>query len=66
MSQFRNAAASARIAGREIRKLQALLDNLIGPEQKRDYANMARALEALRAAASEADRGEVQIGQATG
>jgi hypothetical protein len=67
MAQLRTSAASAGVVPREIRRLQALLENLIGPEPKRDYANIGRALDALRDHAAAADRGELQMaGRAAG
>jgi hypothetical protein len=65
MIQLRNSAASARVAPREIRRLQALLETLIGPEHKRDYGAVGRALAELRALAAAADRGALPVG-ATG
>jgi hypothetical protein len=61
MAQLRTSAASAGVAPREIRRLQALLENLIGPEKKRDYGNLGRAVVALSEHAAAADRGELQM-----
>jgi hypothetical protein len=67
MAQLRTSMASAGVAPREIRRLQALLENLIGPEAKRDYGNIGRALAALGEHAAAADRGELQMaGRAAG
>jgi hypothetical protein len=67
MAQLRTSLASAGVAPREIRRLQALLENLIGPEAKRDYGNIGRALAALGEHAAAADRGELQMaGRAAG
>ena len=57
LEAFLRSAESARIAAREVRRQQALLENLIGPEQRRDYGNITRSLEELRALAGSADRG---------
>lgn len=56
MAAFRESAKSARIAAREARRVQKLLENLIGPEPQRDYTNVARSLQELRVLAEEADR----------
>jgi hypothetical protein len=56
MTAFRESAKSARVAAREARRVQALLENLIGPEPQRDYTNVARSLHELRSLAAEADR----------
>jgi hypothetical protein len=56
MAAFKRAAESAQIAPRELRRQQALLENLVGAEQRRDYSNIARSLDELRALAQSADR----------
>jgi hypothetical protein len=56
LSAFRSSAENAGVPARPVRRLQALLENLIGPEQARDYTNIARSLEELRALAEEASR----------
>lgn len=57
MAALKRAGESAQVAPRELRRQQALLENLIGPEQRRDYSNIARSLDELRALAQAADRG---------
>jgi hypothetical protein len=67
MAQLRTSAVSAGVAPREIRKLQAQLENLIGPGEKRDYKNLGRAFDELRQCCAAADRGELQLaGRAAG
>jgi hypothetical protein len=67
MAQLRTSAVSAGIAPREVRRLQGLLENLIGPEPQRDYANISRALTELRDCAAAADGDEPQMsGRAAG
>ena len=67
MTQLRTSAVSAGIAPRDIRRLQAQLENLIGPSEKRDYRNLARTLEALRSFCAAADGTEPQLaGRAAG
>lgn len=56
MAAFRNATDAANVPAREARRVQALLENLIGPESQRDYSNLARSLSELRSLAQEADR----------
>jgi hypothetical protein len=56
MTALRESAQNAGLAARPIRRLQALLENLITPEPQRDYTNVARSLQELRALADEADR----------
>lgn len=65
MAQLKSSAVNARIAPREIRRLQMLLESMLAPERDRSYENIARALEALREIAIAADRG-VQLVVATG
>ncbi len=57
MSAFLESADSAQIAASEAGELRSSLENLIGPEPQRDYANLARSLQQLRALAEAADRG---------
>jgi hypothetical protein len=56
MQAFQSSAESASVDPRERRRQQALLENLIGPESRRDYTNVARSLQELRALAEAADR----------
>jgi hypothetical protein len=56
MSAFREAAHNAQVAAHEVRHVQSLLENLIGPEPQRDYANVGRSLKELRGLAESADR----------
>lgn len=56
MTAFRESAENAGVEARSVRRLHALLENLIGPEPQRDYTNVARSLQELRALADEADR----------
>ncbi|MFI5308331.1 MAG: hypothetical protein ACHQ53_13310, partial [Polyangiales bacterium] len=56
MSAFRDAARNAQVAAHEVRHVQSLLENLIGPEPQRDYANVGRSLKELRGLAESADR----------
>jgi hypothetical protein len=56
MNALRESAQNAGLAARPIRRLQALLENLITPEHQRDYTNVARSLGELRTLADEADR----------
>ena len=56
MAAFRQSALAAHVAPREVRSLQTQLENLIGPEHRRDYANVARSLDSLRSLALGADR----------
>jgi hypothetical protein len=56
MDALKSAAENARIPPRELRRQQALLENLVGPEQRRDYANVSRSLDELLVLAQAADR----------
>jgi len=56
MNAFLEAAKNARVATHEARHVQSLLENLIGPETQRDYANAALSLKELRGLAESADR----------
>jgi hypothetical protein len=57
MAQLRTSAVQLRIAPREIRKLHAQLENLVGDEANRDYGNVGRALATLRELAASVDAG---------
>jgi hypothetical protein len=56
MTAFRQAAEIVQVGARDLRRQQALLENLIGPEQRRDYSNIGRSLDELRGLAQAADR----------
>ena len=56
MEAFQRSAQSAAMPARELRRQRALLENLIGPETLRDYANAELSLSELRALAEAADR----------
>jgi hypothetical protein len=56
MHAFQKSAESAAVPARELRRQRALLENLIGPESRRDFANVEQSLHELRALAEAADR----------
>jgi hypothetical protein len=56
MQQLWESAESAQLPRRETRRVQAQLENVIGPIAYRDYGNLAASLETLRDMARNADR----------
>jgi hypothetical protein len=56
MDAFQKSAEKAAVPPREVRRQRALLENLIGPASRRDYANAELSLHELRALAEAADR----------
>lgn len=55
IEQFRSSATEARIRHDDVDQMQALLYNLIGPEEQRDYTNISRSIDTLRHYAAYAD-----------
>ena len=52
MTSFRFLASQVEMQEQDIAELQAMLENLVGPESEKDYSNMAKCLERLRAYAA--------------
>ena len=59
MERFRHTALEAHIRRPDVDRVQAQLENLVGPHNERDYANVAGSWKALREQALHADQGRL-------
>jgi len=56
ITSFRFLASQVEMQEQDIAEVQAMLENLIGPESEKDYSNMSKCLERLRGHAATADQ----------